>query len=126
MVGGIPWLPGGGSAAADLHHRRGELRRARESRGARGDGPMTDYKYVSYEELDGGEIVRVLLNRPKTRNAQNRGLLVDLDDALMRAEEDDKVRVVILGGVGPMFSSGHDMGSKEAGAEHAPGPDPHR
>ena len=87
---------------------------------------MTDYKYVTYEELEGGEIVRILLNRPETRNAQNRGLLVDLDDAMGRAEEDDKVRVVILGGVGPMFSSGHDMGSKEARAERMPGPDQHR
>ena len=87
---------------------------------------MTEYKYVTYEELEGGEIVRILLNRPETRNAQNRGLLVDLDDAMGRAEEDDKVRVVILGGVGPMFSSGHDMGSKEARAERMPGPDQHR
>ena len=55
-----------------------------------------------------------MLNRPETRNAQNRGLLVELDEAFHRAEEDDKVRVVILGGVGPLFSSGHDMGSKEA------------
>jgi len=87
---------------------------------------MTDYKYVTYEELEGGEIVRILLNRPETRNAQNRGLLVDLDDAMGRAEEDDAVRVIILGGLGPMFSSGHDMGSKEARAERMPGPDQHR
>lgn len=87
---------------------------------------MTDYKYVTYEELEGGQVVRILLNRPDTRNAQNRGLLVDLDDAFGRAEEDDRVRVVILGGVGPLFSSGHDMGSKEAMAERRPGPDQHR
>lgn len=86
---------------------------------------MTDYKYVTYEELEGGEIVRILLNRPETRNAQNRGLLVDLDDAMGRAEEDDAVKVIILGGVGPLFSSGHDMGSKEARAERMPGPDQH-
>jgi enoyl-CoA hydratase len=87
---------------------------------------MADYKYVTYEELEGGEVVRILLNRPETRNAQNRGLLVDLDDAMGRAEEDDKVRVVILGGVGPLFSSGHDMGSKEARAERDAGPNQHR
>jgi len=83
-------------------------------------------KYISYESLDDGTIVRILLNRPSTRNAQNRGLLVELDEAFLRAEEDDNVRVVILGGVGPLFSSGHDMGSKEAAAERAPGPDQHR
>ena len=38
------------------------------------------------------------------------------------AEADDTVRVVILGGAGPMFSSGHDMGSKEAMRGACPGP----
>jgi enoyl-CoA hydratase len=86
---------------------------------------MPDYRFVTYETLDGGAIARVLLNRPGTRNAQNRGLLVELDDALRRAEADDAVRVVILGGVGPIFSSGHDMGSAESRAELAAGPDQH-
>ena len=34
--------------------------------------------------LDDGRIARITLNRPKTRNAQNRGLLVELDDAFLR------------------------------------------
>jgi enoyl-CoA hydratase len=75
---------------------------------------MTDYQFVSFETIDEGTIARILLNRPDVRNAQNRGLLVELDDAFRRAEADDTVRVVILGGVGPMFSAGHDMGSKTA------------
>src|SRR5262245_57969049 len=66
-----------------------------------------------------------MLNRPDARNAQNRGMLVELDDALLQAEADDEVRVVILGGLGPMFSSGHDMGSKVAMEESRPGPDQH-
>src|SRR5918994_5411942 len=86
---------------------------------------MPDYTFVLYEALDDGQIVRIMLNRPEARNAQNRGMLVDLNDALLRAEADDDVRVVILGGVGPMFSSGHDMGSKEAIAERTPGPTQH-
>src|ERR1700757_3906303 len=73
---------------------------------------MPDYKFVLYETIDSGRIARIMLNRPEARNAQNRGLLVDLHDAFLEAEADDNVRVVILGGVGPMFSSGHDMGSK--------------
>jgi enoyl-CoA hydratase len=75
---------------------------------------MPEYKFLQYEEHDEGQIVRILLDRPGTRNAQNRGLLVELDDAFRRSEEDDRCRVVILGGTGPMFSSGHDMGSPEA------------
>ena len=86
---------------------------------------MSDYKFVTYEELDSGSIARIMLNRPTARNAQHRGLLVELNDAFMRAEADDKVRVVILGGMGPMFSSGHDFGSAEMIAMHSPGPDQH-
>jgi enoyl-CoA hydratase len=83
------------------------------------------YKFITYETLDDGSIARIMLNRPETRNAQNRGLLVELGDAFLQAESDDQVRVVILGGVGPMFSSGHDMGSKQSRNEMAPGPDQH-
>ncbi|HLN18469.1 MAG TPA: enoyl-CoA hydratase [Acidimicrobiales bacterium] len=86
---------------------------------------MPEYKYVTYEELDEGKVARILLNRPDSRNAQNRGLLVELDEAFTHAEEDDKVRVVILGGVGPLFSSGHDLGSKQAMEERTPGPNQH-
>ena len=86
---------------------------------------MSEYKYVLYEPVDDGRIVRIMLNRPEARNAQNRGMLVDLNDAMLRAEADDDVRVVILGGVGPMFSAGHDMGSKASMEEMTPGPNLH-
>ncbi|HEX4163796.1 MAG TPA: enoyl-CoA hydratase [Acidimicrobiales bacterium] len=86
---------------------------------------MPDYKYVLYETVDDGTIARIMLNRPDARNAQNRGLLVELNDAFLTAEADDTVRVVILGGTGPMFSSGHDLGSKAAREEGTPGPTLH-
>jgi enoyl-CoA hydratase len=86
---------------------------------------MADYRYVLYEPIDDGRIVRIMLNRPEARNAQHRGLLVDLHDAFLEAEADDEVRVVILGGTGPMFSSGHDMGSKESIEQMTPGPEQH-
>src|SRR3954470_10578852 len=86
---------------------------------------MADYKYITYETLDDGKVARIMLNRPSTRNAQNRGLLVELDEAFVEAEKDDQVRVVILGGAGPMFSSGHDLGSEEALEERNPGPNQH-
>jgi enoyl-CoA hydratase len=82
-------------------------------------------KYITYESLDEGRIARITLNRVQARNAQNRGLLVELGDAFQQAEEDDQVRVVILAGAGPLFSSGHDLGSKDAIAERTPGPDFH-
>jgi len=86
---------------------------------------MGDYKFVNYETLDDGRIARIMLNRPEARNAQNRGMLVDLNHAFLEAEADDQVRVVILGGEGLMFSSGHDMGSKVSMEEYAPGPNQH-
>ena len=86
---------------------------------------MPDYKYVLYETVDDGTIAKIMLNRPDARNAQNRGLLVELNDAFLQAEADDTVRVVILGGTGPMFSSGHDLGSKASREEYMPGPNQH-
>jgi enoyl-CoA hydratase len=83
------------------------------------------FRFITYELLDEGTIARITLNRPEARNAQNRGLLVELDQAFLEAEADDAVRVVILAGAGPVFSSGHDMGSAVAVGERTPGPDMH-
>jgi enoyl-CoA hydratase len=89
------------------------------------DETTPDYNFITVESFDDGEIVRIMLNRPEARNAQNRGMLVELNDAFLRAETDDAVRVVILGGNGKMFSSGNDMGSKQAMEEYTPGPNQH-
>jgi len=86
---------------------------------------VSDYQYVTYELLDEGTIARIMLNRPNQKNAQHRPLLVELHDAFLRAEEDDTVRVVILGGNGSVFSSGHDTGSKDMVEKSAPGPNQH-
>ena len=82
-------------------------------------------RFVLYETSDDGAIARITLNRPETRNAQHRPLLVDLDEAFLRAERDDTVRVIILSGAGKMFSSGHDMGTPEHREERDPGPNQH-
>jgi enoyl-CoA hydratase len=86
---------------------------------------MQDFVYVKYEPQDDGSIVRIILNRPEARNAQNRGMLVELNEAFLAAEADDNVRVVILSGEGKMFSSGHDLGSKVAMNEMRGGENPH-
>ncbi|MDQ2677761.1 MAG: enoyl-CoA hydratase [Actinomycetota bacterium] len=86
------------------------------------DSPASEYEYIRYEPLDDGRIVRILLDRPEARNAQNRGMLVELNEAFLRAERDDEVRVVILGGAGPMFTAGHDLGSKVSVEEYTSHP----
>src|SRR5262245_23567831 len=80
---------------------------------------MPDYENVTYETLDGGAIARIYLNRPEYRNAQNTSLLKDLNSAFLAAEADDDVRVVILGGLGPAFSAGHDLGTPQGRADIA-------
>lgn len=77
---------------------------------------MPTYEHLIVEHLDDNRIARIQLNRPKSRNAQSRELLIELNDAMLAAEADDAVRVVILGGAGPMFSSGHDISPREGAA----------
>lgn len=84
-----------------------------------------DYQFITYQTTDDGSIASVTLNRPKQKNAQNRGLLIELDDAFMRAEADDTVKVVVLKAAGTAFSAGHDMGSKISLTERLPGPEQH-
>ena len=65
-----------------------------------------DYKTIIHAP---GTITWITLNRPERRNAINRQLEDELMDALHTAEADEKVRVIILKGNGPMFSAGHDL-----------------
>jgi enoyl-CoA hydratase len=65
------------------------------------------------------------LDRSDAHNAQHRALLLQLDEAFVRAEADDAIRVVILGARGTNFSAGHDMGSEDAIRESRRGPDQH-
>ena len=84
-----------------------------------------EFQYVRYETIDDGRIAAITLDRPKQRNAQTRGMLVELGMAFELAETDDTVRVVILRGAGPAFSAGHDLGSADDVRERAPGTGQH-
>ncbi|AKK25708.1 enoyl-CoA hydratase [Mycobacterium sp. EPa45] len=86
---------------------------------------MQHFDYIGYDVIDDGRIAAITLDRPKQRNAQNRGMLVELGTAFELAEEDDTVRVVILRGAGPCFSAGHDLGSSDDVRERSPGPGQH-
>jgi enoyl-CoA hydratase len=86
---------------------------------------VTDFRFITYETLSDGRVARIYLNRPEVRNAQSRGLLVELGQAMEQAESDDAVRVVILGGLGPLFSAGHDLGTAGSETERKPGPEQH-
>lgn len=56
-----------------------------------------------------GPIARISLNRPDKHNAKNLAMIDQLHEAMMAADEDPEVRVIVLSGEGPSFSSGHDV-----------------
>jgi enoyl-CoA hydratase len=66
---------------------------------------------ILYETVADGTVALITLNRPELGNAQNVALLFQLDDALQRAVDDDRVGAIVLRGAGKHFSSGHDIGS---------------
>ena len=69
---------------------------------------MSEFETVLYERpLE--HVARIVLNRPEARNAQNTQLLYDLNAAFDKAARDDAVKVIMLAGNGPHFSSGHDL-----------------
>ena len=69
---------------------------------------MTDYTTLLYD-IPAPGVARITQNRLEARNAQNAELTYELNDAFDRAVRDDDVKVIILAGSGPHFSSGHDM-----------------
>jgi methylglutaconyl-CoA hydratase len=66
---------------------------------------------VLYEVREG--VARLTLNRPDKRNALNAALVASLKDALARADADERVAVVALGGAGTDFCSGADLAELE-------------
>jgi enoyl-CoA hydratase len=55
-------------------------------------------------------IRRMTLNRPDKRNALSHALRAQLLDALVDADEDDDIRVMIVRGAGTSFSAGYELG----------------
>lgn len=56
-----------------------------------------------------GQVGIISLNRPEALNAWNGPLCQALDDALKWASSDDKVRAVVITGVGKAFCAGADL-----------------
>jgi methylglutaconyl-CoA hydratase len=58
--------------------------------------------------IDDG-VARVWLNRPEVRNAFDGLMVTELRWVLTKLDSDESVRVVVLGGRGPVFSAGADL-----------------
>ena len=69
---------------------------------------MADFSAIEYEKHATG-VARITLNRPDTRNAQNKQMLYELNAAFDLAARDAEVKVIVLAANGPHFSSGHDL-----------------
>ena len=60
---------------------------------------------------DRGAVRHVVMTRAEKRNAMNGEMVLALGEAFRDAAADEAVRVVVVRGDGPMFSSGMDLGS---------------
>jgi enoyl-CoA hydratase len=69
---------------------------------------LPTYETILYE-TPAPNVARLVMNRPEARNAQNLQLTYDLNAAFDFAAQDDGVKVIILAGSDPHFSSGHDL-----------------
>ncbi len=58
---------------------------------------------------EGGGILSLTLNRPKSRNSLSLAMLDALQAAFAAIAADPAVRVVILAAEGPVYSAGHDL-----------------
>ena len=68
-----------------------------------------EYNTLEFEVRDG--VAHVTLNRPEVGNALNLELARELLRAVMRCDEEQEVRAVVLAGAGRMFCVGGDLRS---------------
>ena len=68
----------------------------------------TPYRFILVEPVSDGVAV-VTLNRPEKRNALSLETMRELIAAFEAIGADRSVKVVVLRGVGPVFSAGHDL-----------------
>ncbi len=65
------------------------------------------FEAIDYTAANG--IARITLSRPERLNAINRGLISELREAVIAANEDGAVRVIVLSGAGRAFCAGYDL-----------------
>jgi enoyl-CoA hydratase len=71
---------------------------------------------IRYEVIEPGDhgIAVVTLDRPESRNAQNKRMTYELNAAFDNASRRSDVKLIVLQADGPHFSSGHDLRDTES------------
>ena len=64
-------------------------------------------KHLNVEITNG--VMRIQINRPEKRNALSQEMYAAMTQSLIRADDDDHVRVVLLMGNNECFCAGHDL-----------------
>ena len=80
---------------------------------------LTNLQTTRYEVVNPGDngIAVVTLNRPESRNAQNKRMTYELEACFTDASRRSDVKVIVLQADGPHFCSGHDMRDSESHRE---------
>ncbi len=66
-----------------------------------------DYRWILYHEDQ--RVGVITLNNPELRNALSAEMLAELKLLFSRIAEERRMRVVVIRGAGPVFSSGHNL-----------------
>lgn len=76
---------------------------------------LDELSTIHYEVRDPGEhgVAVVTLDRPESRNAQNKRMTYEMNAAFDDAARRTDVKVIVLRAEGPHFSSGHDLRDRE-------------
>jgi enoyl-CoA hydratase len=77
---------------------------------------LDDLQTIRYEVIEPGDngIAVVTLDRPDSRNAQNKRMTYEMNLAFDDASRRSDVKVIVLQADGPHFCSGHDMRDTES------------
>ena len=70
---------------------------------------MPAYELIQYDADHDSGVARITLNRPDRLNALNDQMQVEIADAVVSADSDPNIRVVIITGAGRAFCAGGDL-----------------
>jgi methylglutaconyl-CoA hydratase len=68
---------------------------------------MPAYQHLQYQVED--RIAYITINRPDKRNSLNDVLIAELRDAVLRSDQDEGVKIMVLRANGPIFCAGMDL-----------------